>query len=152
MQSELGRSMAREQETRATEAREMAWAPAGALPEPSKQAGYTYRWIRVSSYTQKDPRNVSAKTREGWEPVRIEEHPEFSMLVDSDSRFKDNVEVGGLLLCKLPNELVRQRQAFINKRTADQSEAVEANFLRQNDARMPLFRERRSSSSFGNGT
>jgi hypothetical protein len=49
----------------------MAWKPPELLPEPDKVPGYSYRWIRVSTLNTADPRNLSAKLREGWEPVKI---------------------------------------------------------------------------------
>jgi hypothetical protein len=101
---------------------------------------------------QADPRNLSAKIREGWEPVRIEEQPKFSLLIDPTSRFKDNVEIGGLLLCKAPEEFVAQRSAHYQNQTQAQTEAVDNNLMRQSDPRMPLFKERKSSTSFGTGT
>jgi hypothetical protein len=144
--------VARELESRSTVERPKAWAPASALPEPDKQPGYSYRWIRVASQGQADAKNVSSKMREGWEPVRIEEQPKFQMLTDPNSRFKDNIEVGGLLLCKTPTEFVQQRNNHFAKVTQSQTDAVDNSFMRQSDARMPLFQERKSSSSFGKGT
>jgi hypothetical protein len=142
----------RELETRDVSMRPREWAPAELLPEPDKQAGYAYRWVRVSTMNSPDPRNISAKQREGWEPVRIEEQPKFQLLVDPNSRFKDNIEVGGLLLCKSPSEFIDQRNAYYAKQTQAQTDAVDNSFMRQSDARMPLFQERKSSSSFGKGT
>jgi hypothetical protein len=142
----------REIETREVSMRPKEWAPAELLPEPDKQAGFSYRWIRVSTMNSPDPRNISAKQREGWEPVRIEEQPKFQLLVDPNSRFKDNIEIGGLLLCKSPSEFIDQRNAYYAKQTQAQTDAVDNSFMRQSDARMPLFQERKSSSSFGKGT
>ena len=99
-----------------------------------------------------DPRNLSAKLREGWEPVPVNEQPKFKYLVDPNSRYKDNIEIGGLLLCKTPVEFVKQRNAFFEAQTRSQTEAVDNNLMRQNDPRMPLFRERKSSTSFGKGS
>jgi hypothetical protein len=98
-----------------------------------------------------DPRNLSSKIREGWEPVPIEEQPQFRLLADPNSRFKENIEIGGLLLCKTPTEFVDQRNAFFAKQTQAQTDAVDNNFMRQSDARMPLFKESKSTSSFGKG-
>lgn len=137
--------------TREMSARPRQWQPASVLPEPDKQAGYAYRWVRVSALGKADPRNLSAKLREGWEPVRIEEQPQFRMLIDPDSRFKDNVEVAGLLLCKMPEEFVEQRNAHFAAQNQAQMDSVDNNFMRENDARMPLFKEKRSTTSFGNG-
>lgn len=142
----------RDMQTRELTERPKQWAPPELLPEPDKQAGFAYRWIRVSTLNKDDQRNVSAKFREGWEPVRIEEQPKFQLLVDPDSRFKDGIEIGGLLLCKTPIEFVEQRNAHYTKQTTAQTEAVDNTLMRQSDARMPLFNERKSTSSFGKGS
>jgi len=142
----------REFDTRAIYERPTQWQQPELLPEPDKQAGYSYRWIRVANLNTADPRNMSAKLREGWEPVRIEEQPRFQLLVDPTSRFKDNVEIGGLLLCKTPTEFVQQRNAFYVKQTQAQTNAVDNNLMRQSDSRMPIFKEGKSSTSFGKGT
>jgi len=141
----------RELATRAMSERPKQWAPPELLPEPDKEAGYAYRWIRVSMLGQTDPRNLSSKLREGWEPVRIEEQPKFQLLIDPGSRFKDNIEIGGLLLCKAPENFVEQRSAYYQNQTQAQTEAVDNNLMRQSDPRMPLFKERKSSHSFGKG-
>jgi hypothetical protein len=131
--------------------RPKVWQPASTLPEPDKQPGYTYRWVRVSTLGVNDARNISSAYREGWEPVAIEEQPQFRFMVDPDSRFKDNIEVAGLLLCKVPNEFMEQRREHFDRLTQAQSESVDNNFMRENDPRMPLFRERNSKTSFGSG-
>jgi hypothetical protein len=142
----------RELENRVMAERPKQWSPPELLPEPIKEAGYSYRWIRTSTLNNADPRNLSAKLREGWEPVKIEEQPQFQLLIDPTSRFKDNIEVGGLLLCKTPTEMVEQRNTYYARQTEAQTEAVDNNLMSQSDPRMPLFRERKSSSSFGKGS
>lgn len=134
-------------ETRAMAERPKAWAPPELLPEPDKQPGFAYRWIRVSTLNTADARNIASKQREGWEPVKLEEQPQFQLMVDPDSRFKDSVEVGGLLLCKTPIEFVEQRNAYYQKQADGQLTAVDNNLMRQNDPRMPLFKESKSSVS-----
>jgi hypothetical protein len=143
--------LTRELDTRVQAERPKSWQPASALPEPDKEPGFDYRWVRISTLGQADPRNISGKLREGWEPVRIEEQPKFQMLVDPNSRFKDNIEVAGLLLCKIPTEFMAQRRAHFAKVSSDQISAVDNNFMRENDPRMPLFKDRKSTTSFGNG-
>lgn len=143
--------LTRELETRTTLERPKQWAPAELLPEPDKQAGFTYRWIRTSTLNMADPRNISAKMREGWEPVKISEQPKFQLLIDPGSRFKDNIEIGGLLLCKTPSEFVSQRNEYYKRQTDAQTVAVDNHLMRENDPRMPLFQERKSSTSFGKG-
>ena len=143
--------LTRELETRTIQERPKQWQQPELLPEPHKEVGYAYRWIRVSTYNTADPRNLSSKIREGWEPVPIEEQPQFRLLADPNSRFKENIEIGGLLLCKTPTEFVAQRNAYYAKQTQAQTDAVDNNFMRQSDARMPLFKESKSTSSFGKG-
>ena len=138
-------------ETRVQAERPKQWKPAELLPEPDKLPGYADRWIRVGLQGTSDPRNYSAKLREGWEPVKIEEQPQFQLLVDEGSRFKDGIEVGGLLLCKTPIEFVEQRNNHYLKQSEDQILSVDNNLMRQNDPRMPLFKESKSSTSKSGG-
>jgi hypothetical protein len=142
----------RDLQTRAMDERPKQWAPPELLPEPDKQPGYAYRWIRVSMLNVPDPRNISGKLREGWEPVKISEQPKFKLLVDATSKFPDGIEIGGLLLCKTPEEMVKQRNDYYAQQSRSQTDAVDNNFMRQSDARMPLFNDRKSTSSFGKGS
>ena len=73
----------------------------------------------------------------------------FQMLVDPNSRFKDNIEVAGLLLCKIPTEFMEQRREYIAAQNKAQMESVDNNYMRENDPRMPLFSDKKSSHSFG---
>jgi hypothetical protein len=142
----------REMTVRTEQERPKSWRPAETLPEPDKQPGYAYRWVRTATLNELDQRNISGKLREGWEPVAIEEQPKFRFMTDPNSRFKDSIEIGGLLLCKTPVEFVQQRSEYFADMTRKQTEAVDNNLMRQSDPRMPIFQERRSSVSFGKGT
>jgi hypothetical protein len=99
----------RELESRSNEQRTKTWAPPTVLPEPKHQDGFSYRWVRTAAFGKADNTNVSSKFREGWEPVKAKDHPELQMLTDPDSRFPDNVEVGGLLLCRTASENMRSK-------------------------------------------
>jgi hypothetical protein len=143
--------IARELEKRSEVERPKSWQPASSLPEPDKQAGYTYKWIRVSTNGQRDPKNVSSKIKEGWEPVRIEEQPRFKLFIEKNSHFEDGIEIGGLLLCKMPTDFKDQRTAYYAKKNKDQMDSVDNHYLRENDPRMPMFSERKSTTSFGTG-
>jgi hypothetical protein len=141
----------REQDTRDDFQRADSWKPASLLPEFKKVPGWAYRWIRTSVMNEADNLNVSSKMREGWEPVKLADHPEMKLMVDQNSRFKDGIEIGGLLLCKIPEEFVAQRKAYYATQAKQQADAVDNNFLKQSDARMPLFSEKKSTTSFGKG-
>jgi hypothetical protein len=100
-----------------------------------------------------DNMNVSRKLREGWEPVRIDDHPELKVLPDIDTRFEGNVVVGGLMLCKIATEILDQKRAYNESQAATQVEAVENNYLREQDARMPMLPSERSTRvTFGDGS
>ena len=142
----------RDTDNREFSERPKQWMPPELLPEPDKEPGYGYKWIRVSMLNSPDPRNVSVRFREGYEPVRLEEQPKFKLLVDDNSRFKDNIEIGGLLLCKTPEEFVKQRNDYYSKQAQAQTDSVDNTLMRQSDPRMPLFNERKSSTSFGKGS
>jgi len=143
--------LVRELENRESAQRKVTWTPPQVLPAPKEQPGWVFRWIRTSIMGVADPTNTSAKLREGWEPCKAEDHPELMLQADPNSRFKGNIEIGGLLLCKAPEEMMKQRDDFYLKQAQSQMDAVDNNFMRTNDQRMPLFNEKRSSTSFGRG-
>ena len=142
----------RESSTREKTERKKTWAPSSRIPTPDAQDGYSFRWVRTSMLGQADNTNVSAKFREGWEPVPASEHPELKIMSDHDSRFEGNVEVGGLLLCKNSKENVEARKEYIQEMNDRQMESVDNNYMRENDPRMPMLRPERSTKvSFGGG-
>ena len=142
----------RELQTREKTARKKSWQRPETLPSPTPEDGYSYRWIRVSTQGNTDATNVSSKLREGWEPVKAADHPEITLVTIENERFSDNVVIGGLMLCKAPTELVQERNDYYNTQTKSQMNAVDNNFMRENDPRMPLFNDRKTKVTFGNGT
>ena len=124
----------------------------GIASESHAARGYTYHWVRVSTLGTADATNVSSKLREGWEPVKAADHPEITMVTVENERFADNVVIGGLMLCKAPVELVQERNEYFNQQTKAQMQSVDNNFMRENDPRMPLFNERKTKVTFGNGS
>jgi hypothetical protein len=99
-----------------------------------------------------DPSNISSKMREGYEPCKAEEYPEMMMHANTEGRFKGGIEVGGLLLCRIPAEFLEQRAAYYDKQNRAQMESVDNTFMRESDPRMPLFAEKRSKVTFGSGS
>ena len=143
--------IARELENRESAQRNKVWTPPQTLPAPNPQAGWVFRYIRTSIMGTADPSNTSAKFREGWEPVKAEDHPELMHMADPNSKFKGNIEIGGLLLCKAPEELMKQRDDYYAQQAKAQLQSVDNNFMRLNDERMPLFSEKKTTVSFGKG-
>jgi hypothetical protein len=127
--------------------------PPQLLPDPNPEEGYAFRWIRIASLGKDDATNISGKLREGWEPVRASDHPEIRMFGSSNNaRFPDSVEVGGLLLCKTPVEFTEQRNSYYRNQAEAQMQSVDNTYMRENDPRMPMFKERKSTVTFGKGT
>jgi hypothetical protein len=142
----------RELETRAKDERPKQWMVHDVLPHVNEEPGYAMRWIRVSTLGNADPRNVSMKLQEGWEPVKASDHPETYVAETGAGRFPDSIQIGGLMLCKTPKEFTEQRNAFYQRQADGQMASVDNNYMRESDPRMPLFRERKSEVSFGRGT
>lgn len=140
--------------TREKEVRPTSWKPAHDLPVPNPIDGYVFRWVRVSMMGQADPANMAKARREGWVPCKASDHPEISQdfAAFGLAPSSDLIEIGGLVLCKTSVETMEQRKAYYNDFTQKQAQSVDNNFLRENDPRMPLFREGRSKVSFGSGS
>jgi len=123
------------------------YVPPSALPDPTPEPGYVYRWVATHVMGQADPTNVSKKMREGWEPVKAADHPELMLMADKNG----NVEIGGLMLCKMAKEQAQARDEYYAKQAQAQMESVDNHFMRNNDPRMPLFSDRKSTTTSGRG-
>ena len=143
---------AREADTRQVMQRPEAWRPPEVLPSPDPRPGWSHRWVRTSTMGTADPSNISSKLREGYEPCKAEDYPELMMHATTEGRFKGNIEVGGLLLCRIPDEFLKQRMEYYSNQNKAQMDSVDNNFLRESDPRMPLFSEKKTKVSFGSGS
>ena len=140
----------RSSQTREKTARRQPWRPPSRLDAPQAPAGFKYRWIRAEIMGSEDKKNVSARMREGYEPVRLEELGDFEAPTVEDGTMKGVVTVGGLLLAKIPEEIVEERKAYFAQQTRDQQEAVDNNLLREQHPSMPIDNPNRQSRvSFG---
>jgi hypothetical protein len=151
MKMEKTNRMTRELDTREKLERPKQWMPPQLLPDPNPEEGYAFRWIRISSLGKDDATNISGKLREGWEPVKASDHPEVRLFGSSNGKFPDSIEVGGLLLCKTPVEFTEQRNEYYRKQAEAQMSSVDNTYMRENDPRMPMFKERKSTVTFGKG-
>jgi hypothetical protein len=142
----------RDTETRENSERVKSWEPPQVLPDPEPQDGYVFRWIRTSLMGNVDNVNASKRFREGWEPVRAEDHPELMLTSDRNSEYEGNVEVGGLLLCKSTVENMSARREYYDDLAQKQVESVDQSYMRESDPRMPKLNENRSRVTFGGGS
>jgi hypothetical protein len=144
--------LARELDTRQAAARPQMWRPPETLPMPDARPGWIHRYVRISTMGTADPQNISSKLREGYEPVKAEDYPELMMHASTEGRFKGGVEVGGLLLCRIPEEFMKQRAQYYDRQNKMQMESVDQSFMRENHPLMKKFSERDSRVSFGSGS
>ena len=142
----------RDLESRKAESRPSdSWVQPSELPMPNPVDGWKFRYIRTASLGQADVRNVSKKFREGWVPVVANECPELEIMSDVGSAYPDSVEVGGLLLCKMPVEKINQRNTHYDNLNRRQLESVDEGFMNDRDPRMPKYNDSKSRTEFRKG-
>jgi hypothetical protein len=128
----------RSAETRDSQTRRTPWKPPSMLDAPEAPPGYQFRWIREATRGIDDKSNMSKRIREGYEPVRAEDYPDFEApTVDSGSN-KGVIGVGGLILAKVPVETAEERTAYFQNQAKTAMDGVDQNYMRESDARMPI--------------
>lgn len=133
-------------EGRETTQRTREWREPTLIPEIPPRDGWVFKWVRVANRDKDDPSNLNKRRREGWEAVRIEEFPWLSDLLMTDVNV-GNIETGGLLLCKMSEEMVAQRNRFYLSRARAQRTSAEESYMRDNqEIAMAKFRERKAST------
>jgi len=138
-------------ETRDEAARARVWQRPSLLPTPEPKDGYGYRWIRLATLGDEDIPNMTSKLREGWEPVTYREVPEIASL-ERTSKGNARVEIGGLVLCRMPMEMIKQRDEYYSNVAGRAMDSVENSYFSDggDDRRMKKIVERRSETkSFG---
>ena len=140
----------RANQTRSKTERPKVWIPPSSLDAPPAPDGFRYRWIRSDSMGFDDSKNIQGRLRSGYELVRAEEVENSSDYPVLDTgKYKGVIGVGGLLLAKVPEEIVAARTAYIKKRTDGMDEAVENDLMREQHKSMPINVERQSRVTFG---
>ena len=135
--------------------RNKPWTPPSSLDAPPAPKGFVHRWIRTEFMGQEDTGNVSKKLREGWEFVRAEEIK--NKLGDHDypvirkGQYQGLIGGGGLVLARIPDEIVAHRKQYFKNITADQVKAVDNDILREQRPEMPVNINRQSRVTFGGG-
>jgi len=144
--------LARELDTRAGMQRPTSWQAPETLPSPNPRPGISHRWVRTSMLGVADVQNISGKLREGYEPVKAEDYPELSMNASTEGRFKGGIEAPGLVLCSIPTEFLKQREAHFSKINKDTMESVDNNFMKDSHPTMSKFSEKSTKVTFCSGT
>jgi hypothetical protein len=141
----------REMETRESQSRTENWKPPSLLPDPVPSADWVYRWVRKSIRGESDPSNVSMRLREGWSVARAEDHPEIMAEIIMNESKSGTIEIGGLILFKTARSMAEQRNRYYDDLTRRQADAVNNNLMKENDSRMPLFKDSSTKVTFGTG-
>ena len=137
----------REQESREKNTTRYVYKPPSSLPDPAPDPDYEFHWVAIAIAGQSNHTNVSQRFRDHWVPCKAEDYPELQVAGNKDG----NVEIGGLLLCKKPREMAEARREYYDQKARNQMESVDNSFMRNSDARMPLFSDRKSTTTKGSG-
>ena len=128
----------RSAETRDSQTRRKPWTPPSMLDAPTPPPGYQFRWIREATRGNDDKSNMSKRIREGYEPVRAEDYPDFEAPSIDHGRNKGVIGVGGLILAKVPEETAQSRNDYFAQQAKSAIDGVDQNLMRESDPRMPL--------------
>ena len=140
----------RKLETREQKTRKKGWVPPSNLDAPEPPEGFHHRWVRFEYRGTADDKNVTARLRSGYEPVRAEEYPDRLDLPHlSEGKFKGVIAVGGLMLMRCPVETKEARDEYFANLTSDQQQSVDNDLMREEHPSMPISQERQSRVEFG---
>ena len=139
----------RESATRESNSRRKPWTPPSVLDAPPAPEGYKHRWVRASIRGEEDKGNVFNRLRQGYEPVRADEHPGYQAPTIEDGKHAGVIGNGGLILTRVPIETAQERTAYYGGRTREQMEAVDQDLMKEQHPSMPINQQRQSRVSFG---
>ena len=137
------------------EVRNKPWTPPSSLDAPPAPDGYVHRWIRTESMGFQDTANVSKRMREGWEFVRAEEIKnqlgDHSYPVIAQGTYAGLIGVAGLVLGRIPEEIVKSRAEYFKRITQDRVDAVDNDVMKEQRPEMHINISRQSRVTFGGG-
>ena len=139
----------RASQTREKTSRKKVWTPPSSLDAPPAPAGFHHRWIRAETMGFDDTKNMAGRLRSGYELVRADAYPGSDYPVMNEGKYKGIIGVGGLLLARIPEEIVKARDDYFKKVTQDKDEAIESDLLKDQHPSMPINAERQTRVTFG---
>ena len=131
------------------EQKKRVWTPPSSLDAPPAPDGFKHRWIRAESLGFDDTSNMSAKIRSGYELVRADEYSESDYPTVIEGKYKGVIGVGGLLLARIPDEIVEARKEYFAQQTKDRSDAIENDLMKEQHPSMPINSDRQTRVTFG---
>jgi len=139
----------RASQTREKTSQKKVWTPPSSLDAPPAPDGYQHRWIRAETMGFDDSKNMAGRLRSGYELVRADAYQGSEYPVISEGKYKGVIGVGGLLLAKVPIEVVKSREAYFDGMTQDANDAIENDLMKEQHPGMPINAERQSRVTFG---
>ena len=149
MQNEDKMKTSRASQTREKTSQKKVWTPPSSLDAPPAPDGYHHRWIRAETMGFDDSKNMAGRIRSGYELVRADAYPGSQYPTVTEGKYKGVIGVGGLLLAKVPEEIVKSREAYFNNMTKDANDAIENDLMKEQHPGMPINAERQSRVTFG---
>ena len=134
----INKEASRASQTRAKDVRKKVWSPPSSLDAPPAPAGFRHRWLRSESMGFNDTKNIAGRLRSGYELVRADEYPDFDFPTIDDGKYKGVIGVGGLVLARIPEEIVESRREYFQGRTRDQQQAVDNDLMKEQRPEMPI--------------
>ena len=151
MENKKSTKTSRAENSREKQKRTQPWRPPSSLDAPEAPPGFKHRWIRAETLGVDDKKNMAGRLREGFELVRADEYPEFSAPTIDNGKHAGVIGVGGLLLARIPEETVKEREEFFKGQTQAQEDSVDNNLFKEQHRSMPISVDRQSRVTFGGG-
>ena len=151
MENKKSKNTSRSEDSREKQKRTQPWRPPSSLDAPKAPEGFKHRWIRSETLGVDDKKNMAGRLREGFELVRADEYPEFPSPTIENGKYTGVIGVGGLLLARIPNEIVKEREDYFKSQTKAQEDSVDNNLFKEQHRSMPISVDRQSSVTFGGG-
>ena len=149
MENTNDKRTSRASQTREKTAHKKVWTPPSPLDSPPAPSGFKHRWIRAESMGFHDTKNVSASLREGYELVRADEYPDSQFPVIEDGKYSGVIGVGGLLLARIPEEVIKQRQEYYAAQHNEKVKAMDNDLMKEEHPSMPIDIDRQTRVTFG---
>ena len=149
MENTIDKKTSRASQTREKTAHKKVWTPPSPLDSPPAPSGFKHRWIRAESMGFQDTKNVSASLREGYELVRADEYPDSQFPVIEDGKYSGVIGVGGLLLARIPEEVIKQRQQYYAAQHNEKVKAMDNDLMKEEHPSMPIDIDRQTRVTFG---
>ena len=149
MENDNEKRTSRASQTREKESRKKVWSPPSSLDAPPAPAGFQHRWLRAESLGFQDTKNIAGRLRSGYELVRADEYSDIDYPTIVDGKYKGVIGVGGLLLARIPDEIVESRKEYFAQQTQDRNDAIDNDLMKEQHPSMPINNDRQTRVTFG---